>query len=72
MGQAPAVDQNYRVDGLPSAIKGKVTQFANAAMDYAMVGAAHPMDVRAIEEYYHESRYELERTIQTYLEGRGK
>ena len=66
--QVPPVDPNYRVEGLPPSVRGKVTQFAEAAMDYAMIGAAHPLDMGGIEEQYHNCRYELERTIKTLLD----
>ncbi len=61
-------DPNYRVEGLPPAIRGKVTQLINAAHDAAWVGSAHPFDMDDIREYEHISRYELERTIMTHLE----
>lgn len=66
--QVPPVDPNYRVEGLPPSVRGKVTQFAEACMDYALIGCAHPLDMDDIEEYYHICRYELERTVLTLIE----
>lgn len=63
----PPVDPNYSVEGLPRSVKGKVTQFAQACMDYAFIGCAHPLDMDNIEECYHVCRYELERTVLTLL-----
>ena len=56
---------------LPAPIKAKVTQFANAVHDFAWRGAQHPEDAVAIEQTLMAARYNLERTIETYLEKRG-
>lgn len=64
----PPSNLNYRVEGLPPSVRSKVTQFAQACMDYAFIGCAHPLDMDNIEEYYHISRYELERTVLTLIE----
>jgi len=67
--RVPARDPNYQVDGLPPAIKGKVTEMISAAFDYAFIGTYENADAReAIEEGFHVARHDLERTIKTYLD----
>lgn len=68
----PARDQNYHVDGLPRSIKAKITEFGNAAAEYAFIGAAHPGDYETIEDNAQIARYDLERTIETVLERKDK
>lgn len=63
-------DHNYRT-ACPAAIRAKITALEHAAMDYAFKGAAHPADVDALTEAAQVARYNLERTILTFLE-RGK
>ncbi len=63
-----ASDPNYRVEGLPPAIRGKVTQLMNASHDAAFAGSAHPDDMDSTREYEQVCRYELERTILTHLQ----
>lgn len=66
--QVPPRDPNYQVDGLPPSIKGKVTELAEASMNYAFVGAADPLDMPGIEEAFHIARHDLERTVKTLLD----
>ena len=55
------------VEGLPPAIKAKITQLVNAAHDAAFSGMADPVDRQAIDDYEIVSRYNLEQTIMTFL-----
>lgn len=65
-------DPNYQVSGLPPAILGKISEFQNAVRDAAFAGSNHPDDAETIREHVDWCRYQLERTIKTYLEGKGK
>lgn len=60
-------DPNLQTD-IPAPIKAKITQFKNATVDMAFVGMAMPEDRAQIEEYFEVARYDLERTIKTFLE----
>lgn len=59
-------DHNYKVD-IPPAIKAKITSFANAVEEEAFAGAAPKEDRKAIEAETNAARYDLERTIETYI-----
>lgn len=61
-------DPNYRVEGLPPAIRGKITQLMNASLDAAFSGSQEPEVCKQQIEYEKVCRYELERTIKTYLD----
>ena len=66
--QLPNQDHNLRVDGLPPAIRGKITQALEAAMEYAFIGIHEDGDIRrSIEDNLTQSRYDLDRTIKTHL-----
>ena len=60
-------DPNYFVS-IPPPIKAKITRLLTAAHDAAFVGAAHPGDMQQIKDDLHTARYNLERTIQTFLD----
>lgn len=62
------IPQEYRVEGIPPAILGKITEFQDAVHQYAFKGAADPLDYDDIIEQLCIARYNLERTIKTYLE----
>lgn len=64
-------DHNYVTD-CPVPIKAKITQLENAAIDFALRGAAHPEDYDSIVEYAQVCRYELEQTINTIIDKRVK
>lgn len=60
-------DPNYRVDGVPPAIRAKVTRLIVAAREAAFSGMAAPEDRPGIEEDLAIARYNLEQTIMTHL-----
>lgn len=71
--KVPARDPNYQVDGLPPAIKGKVTEMISAAFDYAFRGTLEDDDAfDAAVEGLHIARHDLERTIKTHLDREAK
>lgn len=49
---------------IPPAIKAAITNFGDAAQQYAFKGAAHPEDVPAIVHQYENARQNLERAIE--------
>lgn len=58
---------NYQTD-LPAPIKAKITQLENAHRALAFIGAKMPEDHEAIQEEYDVARYNLERTILTFID----
>jgi len=65
----PERDINYEVADLPPAIKGKVTEFAKACGEYAFIGTySEDQEIcEAIETGFQVARYDLEKTIMTFL-----
>lgn len=61
-------DINTQVDGLPPAIKAKITQLVRASIELGFIGSQPPEYHEAIEEEYLTRRYNLERTIMTHLD----
>lgn len=60
-------DPNYRVEGLPSAIRGKTTSMIRASMEYARIGAKMPDEYEGIEQSFLGARYNLESTVMTLI-----
>lgn len=60
-------DRNYHTP-CPAAIKAKITELENAALDYAFIGAQPPEDREDILHGAQVARYNLERTILSYIE----
>ena len=60
-------DPNYRVK-IPGPIKAMITRFEVAHQEFVFIGAKMPEDHASIEENYEVARYNLERTIKTYLD----
>lgn len=65
-------DMNYIVADLPPSVKAKVNQVMQAAMDFAFIGTADPMDFADIEQALHVARYNLEQTIKTVIKNAEK
>lgn len=68
----PFTDPNYRVEGLPPAIRAKITAFRKAVETYAFVGAQMPEDRPQIEMDVGTAFYNLQRTIKTALRSSGE
>ncbi len=66
--QPPARDRTLRVEGIPPSILGKITEYTDACFERAFIGTLDAEDHLTVEELYHISRYNLERTIKTELE----
>ena len=64
----PPRSQTLRVEGIPPAILAKITEYTRACFERAFIGAQEPDDHEAIEFFYENARYNLERTIKTELE----
>lgn len=60
-------DPNYRVEGVPPSIRGKITQLMNATHDAAFSGMHDPDVSNQLIEYEKVCRYNLERTILTEI-----
>ena len=63
----PDYDRNLTTD-IPSAIKAKITEYRIACEEYAFVGAKAPEERQQVIDDLCIRRYNLERTIATYLE----
>lgn len=64
----PLNDLNNRVDDIPPTIRAKITEFYNAAQDYAFIGSKMPEEHRDVETQMGMAFYNLQRTIKTVLD----
>jgi hypothetical protein len=62
-------DHNYRVDGLPSSIRAKITELIEAAMKSGRNGVLSERE--SGNDNVDWCRYQLERTIETHLKRKG-
>ncbi len=61
-----------KVDGISPSIRGKMTEFFDAAMQYAFLGSMMVGDRDAVKNDMHAAWYNLERTIKTELDKKTK
>lgn len=60
-------DPNYRIEGVPSAIRGKITQLMKASAEAALAGSMSPELADEVREYELVCRRNLEQTIVSKL-----
>ena len=66
MARVIPIDHNLETE-LPAAIKAKITEFEHAVDAFVWAGSQSPEEQRGILESAQSARYNLERTILTYL-----
>jgi hypothetical protein len=58
----------HRVDGIPKQVRAKVTELINASRELAFIGSLAPEERDDVRDSYLTAKYNLERTIKTYLD----